>query len=112
MTARFSFAIFILAGICCGTPSGPAASEPDASKAAKALCNCVDPLLAANADAQKSLDSLAFVKVAKAFEEAKRCALALQIDETLREQLTASLEVHCPQLAPHTSLMEELLSLK
>jgi hypothetical protein len=110
VTLRLFFAVFILTCISCETPSAPVNAEPAADKAAKALCSCTEALLAENANAQASLDSMAFVNLARAFEDAKKCSLGIQMDQTTRGQLPAALQTHCPKLAAHADLVEELLS--
>lgn len=110
MTLRLFFAVFILTGSSCEPPSAPAHAEPAADKAAKALCSCTEALLAENAKAQESPDSMAFVNLARAFEDAKKCSLGIQMDQSARGQLPTALQAHCPQLAAHADLVEELLS--
>jgi hypothetical protein len=100
--------LLMLAGIgACGDAPPAPLSRPE--KLAADLCKCTENLLALNAQAQSSADSLAFRNIAAAFENSARCIQNLGIKPEDKTLLAPALAQNCSALAKEQELLTELL---
>lgn len=106
---RICFLAILLAMIAgCGqTPEVP---EQRADKLAKSLCQCTEDLLSLNKKAENTLDSLAFQRIAQAYDKARTCTNSLGIKKEEKPELETALKSYCPELIKYPELLEELIN--
>lgn len=107
LVKHFSCLICLIWAIACDGPQPVQDSRQDSL--AKGLCSCTENLLALNQQAQQTSDSLAFRKIAEAFDQSLACAQKLGIKAEDKPLLSPILTKNCPALANEQELLTELL---